>query len=505
MFLQIGRYAFPRRSVGTRINFILKGLSTFTLLCFFTVSLISCDVLNSPSEIEWPNNPFDGRNPDVVPEVLSINTSTGNGFTNRTNTAIYLQTKVAHQIRIGEVPSQGAEVTTSWQAADTLVNIQITSGDGEKWIGCQAKALNGNESTIKYTSIKLDTRVAITSFIWSSTGGDTLVPDDLVSFTMLTSDDVFGSETGGTAVVMVEGWNDIDLVGLADGSYTGSYTITDETPEVSNARVVVSFRDRSGNETVNESNQCLTAWWTLAPAPGEERTFPLGNSGEDIVMCWIPSGDYMMGAQDVEGDAYSDELPRHRVILTEGFWLGKYEVTQAQWEAVAGYENFNWPGNPGRPAEIVSWNDIHGDFLSELDNSFRLPTEAEWEYACRGGVDDEWFFFGSSYSNLGDYAWYYYNSSSRTHDVGGKDPNPWGLHDMHGNVYEWCEDWCHSDYTNAPDDGSAWELPSGSYRVYRGGDWGDYAHRCRSAFRNGGRPSYRYDFLGFRLARDEGN
>jgi len=211
----------------------------------------------------------------------------------------------------------------------------------------------------------------------------------------------------------------------------------------------------------------------------------------------------MMGAQDDEGDAGSDERPRHQVILTEGFWLGKYEITQAQWEAVADWEDFNWPGNPDRPAERVSWNDIHEDFLPEIDGSFRLPTEAEWEYACRGGVDDEWFFFGSSYANLGNYGWYSDNSSSRTHDVGGRTANPWGLHDMHGNVWEWCEDRYDSDYYDECDPSVTDPVGpgNGSYRVSRGGSWSYYARYCRSANRHYNDPSNRYNSLGFRLAR----
>ena len=437
----------------------------------------------------------DGIEPQAISPSLRIDSDST--YINHRDVTLALATTGASDMKLSDTSDSSS---VNWQDFEDQVDWNLPAGDGWKYIYGWFRN-DFYTSGMVSDSIGLDTRAVISTFEWSSTGGDTLAPDDRVTFTLRTNADAFGAETGGDAVVTVEGWDGIDLVGQADGSYTGGYTITDDTPVVSNARVVVSFTDRAGNEVTDDANETITAWWT--PAPGTERSFPLGNSGESIVMCWIPAGSFMMGAQDVEGDAGSDEGPRHQVILTEGFWLGKYELTQAQWEAVAGWEDFGFPGNPDRPAERVSWNDIDDDFLSEIDDSFRLPTEAEWEYACRAGVDDEWFFFGSSYANLGDYAWYYDNSSSRTHDVGGKDPNPWGLHDMHGNVYEWCEDWYDSDYYDecTPSVTDPLGPGNGSFRVIRGGCWGNDARFCRSAFRDINDPSLRYYDLGFRLAR----
>ena len=477
---------------------LFSHLFTFTLLYFLTFTFSSC-VLDSPTEMPR-DNPNDGRNPGVIPDVISINTSAGNGYTNSINTQVYLEFRAASQIRIGEVASQGSNLDVTWQEADTVVNIQIQSGDGEKWIGCQAKALNGNESAVKYASIKLDTRASISSFAWNSTGGDTLVPDDRVTFTLRTNADAFGAETDGSAEAMVDGWDGIDLVGQADGSYVGSYTITDDTPKVFNALVVVSFTDRAGNAVSEETDETLTAWWTLAP--GTERSFPLGNSGESIVMCWIPAGSFNMGSPGNEQDRDGDEDPVHRVTLSEGFWLGKYEVTQAQWEAVMGDNPAHDYGvGDNHPVYYVSWTDIQG-FESALGNAFRLPSESEWEYACRAGTTAR-FYWGddANYSSIGNYAVYSSNDPGGTANVGTKQPNSWGLYDMSGNVWEWCEDWYHSDYTNAPSDGSAWISPSGSIRVYRGGCWTNHARSCRSAYRSSIDPSYRYINLGFRLAR----
>jgi len=151
----------------------------------------------------------------------------------------------------------------------------------------------------------------------------------------------------------------------------------------------------------------------------------------------------------------------------------------------------------------VSWDDVQ-EFIKKLNakegtNKYRLPSEAEWEYACRAGTTTR-YSFGDSDSMLGEYAWYTDNSGSKTNQVGQKKPNPWGLYDMHGNVWEWVQDAGHSDYNGAPTDGSAWE-ESGSYRVFRGCGWGSPAGYCRSAVRCYDARG-RSNNLGFRLVRE---
>jgi formylglycine-generating enzyme required for sulfatase activity len=178
--------------------------------------------------------------------------------------------------------------------------------------------------------------------------------------------------------------------------------------------------------------------------------------------------------------------------------MGKYEVTQAQWEAVTGNNPSRYDGD-NRPVEQVSWNDIHEDFLSQIDDDFRLPSESEWEYACRAGTETR-FYWGDDhgYDDIGDYAIYYDNASGGTADVGTKRPNSWGLYDMSGNVWEWCEDYYHDSYNGAPADGSAWN-DNGSSRVLRGGSWNNNPRSCRSAHRNRHNPPYRLSSYGFRL------
>ncbi len=240
---------------------------------------------------------------------------------------------------------------------------------------------------------------------------------------------------------------------------------------------------------------------------GESEEGELGASdgGEipDIEMVWIEPGTFQMGRYPGEQDSSGSEDPQHTVTLSSGFWLGKYEVTQGQWEAVMGY----CPSSlfePRRPVEKVSWNDVQG-FIGALngltDETYRLPTEAEWEYACRAGTETR-FYWGDDpdYTLINDYAWYSENSGSGTHDVGGKAPNAWGLYDMSGNVWEWSSDW-YGDYPSGsvtdPEGPS-----SGSSRLVRGGTWANSDAFCRSAIRYSRfAPDYAESRIGFRVAR----
>jgi formylglycine-generating enzyme required for sulfatase activity len=233
---------------------------------------------------------------------------------------------------------------------------------------------------------------------------------------------------------------------------------------------------------------------------GKEEREKLANEGNSIGMKFvlIPAGEFEMGSEEA-----LTEQPVHRVKIPNPFYLGTYPVTQREWKAVMGTDPAYFKGE-ARPVESVSWNDVQ-EFIKNLNAregtaTYRLPTEAEWEYACRAGTATR-YSFGESASNLNEYAWYSANSGSQTHPVGQKKPNHWGLHDMHGNVYEWVQDTWHSTYTGAPRDGSAWE-GSGAVRVIRDGGWCSDAGNCRSTYRFGYDQSYRNFNLGFRLLRD---
>ena len=199
------------------------------------------------------------------------------------------------------------------------------------------------------------------------------------------------------------------------------------------------------------------------------------------------------------GDKYNG--PVHKVTLTKGFHLGKTEVTQEQWEALMGANPSRFKGAKN-PVENVSWNDSQ-DFLRRLNEklpgqSFRLPAEAEWEYACRAGSTTA-YSFGEGEGNFGEYTWCSANSAQATHPVGEKKANAWGLLDMHGNVWEWCADW-HGPYP-AADQKDPGGPPNGQSRVLRGGSWNIKPMYCRSADRDNDTPDYRDDGIGFRVAR----
>lgn len=196
-------------------------------------------------------------------------------------------------------------------------------------------------------------------------------------------------------------------------------------------------------------------------APPQSFIEDLGN-GVRLEMIAIPSGSFLMGSPD--GLDFAGDGPQHRVTLAP-FWIGKYPVTQAQWRAVMGKKWLSMAdNNPSQfkgdnlPVEHVSWDDavkFCKAISQRTGGAYRLPSEAEWEYACRGGSNGR-YCFGDDYALLGEYAWYDENSGNQTHPVGRKKPNAWGLYDMHGNVWEWCEDVWHENYNGAPTDGSAW-------------------------------------------------
>jgi formylglycine-generating enzyme required for sulfatase activity len=218
----------------------------------------------------------------------------------------------------------------------------------------------------------------------------------------------------------------------------------------------------------------------------------------------IPAGKFAMGSSADEKSHFSGEGPLHQVVISRPFYMGVYEVTQAQWQAVMGTNPSYFGGKPQNPVEQVSWWDCQ-EFVKKLSGmgigAFRLPTEAEWEYACRADTKTA-YSFGDDASKLKEYANYEvtpkYGRKS-TAPTGSFRPNPWGLYDMHGNVWEWCSDW-QTDYSVAKQrdpKGAA----SGKCRVFRGGNWFWWYGDCRSARRSGHAPSGRGSILGFRLVR----
>lgn len=250
-------------------------------------------------------------------------------------------------------------------------------------------------------------------------------------------------------------------------------------------------------------------------APPEEGTELPSVIFDGIEFVQIPAGYFIMGSPEDEVGRYGSESPQHTVNIKNPFYLGKYPVTQKQWEKVMGSNPSFFKGDD-LPVESVSWDDVQ-EFIKKLNeikgiDKYSLPSEAEWEYACRAGTTTM-YFFGDDESKLWNYAWHGdYSAEERyknknkilkkgTHPVGRKLPNSFGIYDMHGNVCEWVQDRWHSNYNGAPSDGSAWEDGDSSDRVLRGGSWSDLARICRSANRHWQAPRNRLNYVGFRLLR----
>ena len=227
------------------------------------------------------------------------------------------------------------------------------------------------------------------------------------------------------------------------------------------------------------------------------QTIDLGDDTH-IELILVPAGEFDMGSRYPEEARENDEGPVRRITISSPFYIGRYEITHAQWKAVMGYSRTHF-NRLDLPVDGIHWSNAV-EFCRKLSErqleTFRLPTEAEWEYACRAGSSTA-YSFGGNASLLAQYAWFYHNSKQKTHPVGQKEPNAFGLHDMHGNVWEWCSDW----YDAYPDDATVDPTgPSnGSARILRGGSWFCTPGPCRSANRGWNMPETRDDDVGFRI------
>jgi formylglycine-generating enzyme required for sulfatase activity len=351
-----------------------------------------------------------------------------------------------------------------------------------------------------------------------------------------------GSGAVAVAVVADGAVTQITVTGAGSG-YTSIPTVVISDPPPPEAPVLLGVRLQSAltiQGAAGTTNwilyaDALTPWaWTVLtnvvvssspyefidPAGSPVRRFyqvaagdrppPLPTFTPDLArFAYIQPGTFTMGSPATEQDRYSDEGPQTTVALTRGFWMGKYEVMQGEYLAVMGSNPSYFTGDLNRPVEQVSWFEAT-NYCGKLTVqeraagrlpvgwAYRLPTEAEWEYAARAGTTTR-FSFGDDpgYTQLGNYAWFESNSGSQTHPVGQKQANPLGLYDVYGNVFEWCADWY------GPYAGGAVTDPTGANtglnRVARGGAWYGVGRYCRSAYRSGGDPSDRGNNLGLRV------
>jgi formylglycine-generating enzyme required for sulfatase activity len=289
---------------------------------------------------------------------------------------------------------------------------------------------------------------------------------------------------------------------------------------------LTTWFDKSGKieRTTNYTDGISQEQIDAAKQAGVEPVIEVNlGDGVKMRMVFIPPGEFMMGSspqeiakisKEVGEDGYKKEGPQHQVTIKQGFYMCETEITQAQWKAMM-YENPSYFKNgenytpkdtANYPVENITWDNIKG-FIQKLNNkgqgTFRLPSEAEWEYACRAETNTR-FCFGDDSADLEDYAWYYpyANSALVTRNVANKKANHFGLYDMHGNVWEWCEDDYHDNYQKAPSNGSAWiNYPRNELRVCRGGAFYFPPWGCRSASRKNGYQDERDNAKGGRLAR----
>jgi formylglycine-generating enzyme required for sulfatase activity len=277
--------------------------------------------------------------------------------------------------------------------------------------------------------------------------------------------------------------------------------------------LLAQVRSKDNKETGKEALRFLEQALVLYPDNAEAlalkkkiEAYYRTNPGDIITnsigmkLVYIPAGEFMMGSPSSESLRGRDEGPQHRVKISKGFYIGQTEVTQAQYRAVMGTNPSHFQGD-NNPVENVSWNDAL-TFCRKLSEkkskTYTLPTEAQWEYACRAGSTTA-FSFGNSQSSLRNYAWYSRNSDFKTHPVGQKQPNAFGLYDMHGNLWEWCQDWYEPDYYSNSPLVDPISVSFGSYRVLRGGSWLLGPALCRSAIRYGDAPDNWNGNNGFRV------
>ncbi len=391
--------------------------------------------------------------------------------------------------------SNDGSTWSDWEEVQTPLPYTLPGGDGYKTVRVQFRDNANNRSLTHSDYIRLDTAAPSGSIVIN--GGALNAASLKVTLGLTWAD---GTGAG------------VSRMRFSDN---GSTWTAWETPKVYRAytlpagagyhTVRVQYLDGGGNYS-----PVYNDYIKYVP-PTEETTVLPGNV--PLVMVWVPTGSFTMGSPDSEVGRSEDEGPQHSVALG-GFWMGKYEVTKRQWQAVMG--TTPWSGqygvssDPDSPAVFLSWNDTQS-FVTAANSytgkSFHLPSEAQWEYACRAGISvpSTRFYWGDdpNYGAMASYAWFWGNClvDQYAHVVGAKTPNSFGLYDMSGNAWEWVQDWYHNDYTGAPADGSAWDAPTNLGRVLRGGNWSYNGSDCRSASRYADTPTDLDFNIGFRIAR----
>ena len=405
----------------------------------------------------------------------------------------------------------------TWSGDIVSIAMEVSEDEGLANASSFEASVSGNSFTVTATELKAETTYYYRMSLNTENGK---VESDTKTFTT-------------TDCCLIVTTSEVTKIGVTTATcggnvtYEGDYAVTargvcwstTDNPTVSDSHTV----DGSGAGAFTSSITGLTGnttYYVRAYAIssegtdyGEVRTFRTINptpstpsisitvNGVSFEMVYVEGGTFEMGATTEQGgDTWGDEYPVHSVTL-DGYYIGKYEVTQELWEAVMG-SNPSYFNGSQNPVERVSWNDCQ-EFISRLNSltgrTFRLPTEAEWEYAARGGNKSRHYKYSGS-NNIDDVAWYDDNTGRKTHPVGTKSANELGIYDMSGNVFEWCSDWYDYDYYSSGAQTNPQGPSTGSYRVLRGGSGDDFASYCRVSLRFNSDPGYSYYFFGLRLA-----
>ena len=456
----------------------------------------------------------------------SVSPTSGNGGGSVT-VKVEENTSISERTAIITVKSEVGDfnVKVIQSGAAAVLSLDTNSLDFASGSGTKSFKITSNTSW-KVSSDQTWCSVSPTS--GSNDGSVTVRVDENTSITERTATITVKSETGDFVVKVTQSGAgatlslDTNSLEFASGSASKTFKINSNTSwTVSSNNSWCSVSPTSGNNdgsvtvkvTENTSTNARTAIVTIesgtitktlsvtqsgaAPPVLQDRSFTVGNVRFKMIA--VEGGTFTMGATSEQGYDYeSDERPTHTITLSS-YSIGETEVTQALWEAVMGYNPSKFVGS-SRPVEEVSWYDCQ-DFIRKLNSitgeNFRLPTEAEWEFAARGGNKSRGYKYSGS-NTIGNVAWYSNNNEGGTHNVGTKLSNELGIYDMSGNVWEWCSDWYGSYNSSAQTDPSG--PGSGSNRVNRGGSGGSDAEYCRVSSRDSSSPTFYNGFLGVRLA-----
>ncbi len=463
------------------------------VMLVIAVVLTGCSSIDGDPDYDNIHDPY---NPESTPQIHGINFSKGQEITNLDEISVYYATSAVLDMQVSLVEAEGMEPSGEWHSMDNLINyinVPLNVPEGEYFIAARGRNAFDAISGIYYQGIFVDRTAAIDTFYWDTPSehqspNDTLAPGDTIDFFLQVQQDNFGYEEQGSAAVHIADWPAFRLDHVENGVYRRSLILDRTLRRTADEPVILCYEDYAGNVVPDyTAAETLTAWWTPA---GEVQNFPLGNSGEEISMVYIPAGTFMMGSEEGEPGADPDEYPRHQVTITRPYWISQYEVTRNQWLAIADHYHFSQDEDEDYPANCLSWENVNTDFLPNLNASegndlWRLPTEAEWEYACRAGNDTTRFWWGNDggYTQVDQYAWYFDNANYDIHPVGSLDPNPWNLYDMHGNVAEWCSDFYQNYYESSDPVVDPTGPETGDYHCSRGGHNRSYISHMRSANR----------------------